>query len=93
MMRRRPCMPMNTMPANTVVHPTKYNQVHTCSESVVNHIHPSHTNCVNHHLVKNVHYYPHTTSNQYTVDQINVNGGPVPPMYNQMGMNPGNFPR
>ncbi|WP_277680328.1 spore coat protein [Gracilibacillus dipsosauri] len=82
---RRPCM----MPTNTVVHPTKCNVVNTCSESVVNHIHPSHTTCMNHHLVKNVHYYPHTTSNQYSVDEVNLYGGSMPPM----NMNPYNCPR
>ncbi|SHN19104.1 CotD family spore coat protein [Gracilibacillus kekensis] len=65
------------MPTQTVVHPTKYNQVNTCTESEVKHIHPSHTNCVNHHLVKNTHYFPHTTSYQNTVDQVNVYGGPM----------------
>lgn len=81
------------MPTKTIVHPTKCNEVHTCSESLVNHVHPSHTNVVNHHLVKNAHYYPHTTSNQNTVNSVNVNGGGMMPQ--QMGpmnnsMNPMN---
>ncbi|UOQ47612.1 spore coat protein [Gracilibacillus caseinilyticus] len=63
-------------PANTIVHPTKCKEVHTCSESEVNHIHPTHTNVVNHHLVKNTHYYPQTTSYQNTVDQVNTVGNP-----------------
>ncbi|MGN8647036.1 CotD family spore coat protein [Gracilibacillus sp. HCP3S3_G5_1] len=65
------------MPTKKIVYPTKYNEVHTCSESEVQHIHPSHTTCVNHHLVKNTHFFPHTTSYQNTVDQVNVYGGPM----------------
>ncbi|CQR46655.1 Inner spore coat protein D [Paraliobacillus sp. PM-2] len=70
--RRHCCM---QGPTKTVVCPTKYNQMHTCSQSNVNYIHPSHTNVVNHHLVKNTHFYPHTTSYQNTVDMVNVYGG------------------
>ncbi|PWU68675.1 MULTISPECIES: CotD family spore coat protein [Gracilibacillus] len=86
MRHRRHC----GMPTKTIVCPTQYNQAHTCSESNVNIIHPSHTTVTNHHLVKNTHYYPHTTSYQNTMDEINVNGGANPPGFNPMG--PGNFP-
>ncbi|WP_163537621.1 CotD family spore coat protein [Gracilibacillus sp. YIM 98692] len=81
-MRHRPPFGMPNpcgMPAKNIVYPTKCNEVHTCSESEVNHIHPSHTNVVNHHLVKNKHFYPHTTSYQNTVDEVNIYGGPGGP--------------
>ncbi|WP_240407253.1 CotD family spore coat protein [Gracilibacillus halophilus] len=93
--------PRCQMPSNTVVCPTKSNVVHTCSESEVNYIHPSHTTVVNHHLVKNKHHYPHTTSYENTVNQVNMNAGPGNPMnqnpmnQNPMGQNPmtqGNSP-
>ncbi|MBM7569868.1 CotD family spore coat protein [Aquibacillus albus] len=73
-------------PVDTVVYPTKYNEVHTCSESNVKHVHPAHTNVVNHHLVKNIHEYPHSTSYGNTVDSVNIYGGsyevPSPPRPN-----------
>ncbi|WP_186577767.1 CotD family spore coat protein [Aquibacillus kalidii] len=73
-------------PVETVVYPTKYNEVHTCSENNVKHVHPSHTNVVNHHLVKNTHVYPHSTSYDNTVDSVDVYGGsyevPTPPRPN-----------
>ncbi|GAA5415334.1 hypothetical protein Pryu01_00358 [Paraliobacillus ryukyuensis] len=73
-MRPRPhgCM---TGPAKTVVCPTNCNEVHTFSQSDVNYIHPSHTNVVNHHTIKNTHFYPHSTSYQNTVNSTNVYGG------------------
>ncbi|MFD2630142.1 CotD family spore coat protein [Oceanobacillus kapialis] len=58
-----------------VVHPTKYNCVNQYSESVVEHIHPSHTTVMNHHLVKNKHFYPHSTSVQNTANSVNEYGG------------------
>ncbi|WP_018933749.1 CotD family spore coat protein [Gracilibacillus lacisalsi] len=97
-MRHRRPFGCGMPPAPTVVYPTKTNEVHTCSESEVKHIHPSHTTCVNHHLVKNTHYYPHTTSYQNTVDQVNVYGGPGPMQGpwntpgNQLGPGQGNQP-
>ncbi|MCT2537343.1 spore coat protein [Aquibacillus koreensis] len=73
-------------PEETVVYPTNYNQVDTCSENTVKHVHPSHTNVVNHHLQKNVHVYPHSTSFANEVDSVNVYGGsfqvPTPPRPN-----------
>lgn len=70
-------------PVQEVVYPTKYNEVHTCSESNVKHVHPSHTKVVNHHLQKNTHVYPHSTSYANDFDSVNVYGGsyevPTPP--------------
>lgn len=71
---------------NTIVHPTKYDCVNQFSESTVNHIHPSHTTVMNHHLVKNKHFYPHSTSVQNTVNSVDEFGGAfqVPPAPGQV---------
>ncbi|SES65325.1 spore coat protein D [Oceanobacillus limi] len=70
-MRHRPhfCKPKQ------VVHPTKCNVVNTCSEETIQHIHPSHTTVMNHHLIKNEHVYPHSTSYGNTVNSVDVFGG------------------
>ncbi|SDJ68115.1 CotD family spore coat protein [Sediminibacillus albus] len=60
---------------NPVVYPTKENVIHNCSEQTIDHIHPSHTTIMNHHLVKNNHVYPHSTSVANTVDSVDVYGG------------------
>ncbi|WP_407268657.1 CotD family spore coat protein [Radiobacillus sp. PE A8.2] len=73
-------------PVEKVVYPTKFNQVDKCFEYDVEHVHPSHTNVVNHHLVKNTHVFPHSTSVNNTWDSVNVYGGsfnvPTPPTPN-----------
>lgn len=78
-----------------IVHPVKENVVHCCSEETVQHVHPSHTTVVNHHLIKNEHVYPHSTSFENTVNEIDVFGGAfntpeTPGPGNQVGgaMNP-----
>ncbi|GGM23153.1 hypothetical protein GCM10011351_06250 [Paraliobacillus quinghaiensis] len=80
---RRPSWNSNcvTGPSKTVVCPPTCNEVHTCSQSNVQYIHPSHTAVTNHHLVKNTHVYPHATSFKNEVDTVNVYGGSfqVPP--------------
>lgn len=60
---------------NQIVYPTKYDTVHNCFETEVDHIHPSHTTVMNHHLIKNKHIYPHSTSVQNTYDSVNMYGG------------------
>ncbi|MGP4066080.1 CotD family spore coat protein [Oceanobacillus sp. M65] len=78
-----------------VVHPTKYNCVNQYSESVVEHIHPSHTTVMNHHLVKNKHVFPHSTSVQNTSNSVNQYGGSLNvPSPNQVAgaMSPGMGP-
>ncbi|HLS59704.1 MAG TPA: CotD family spore coat protein, partial [Virgibacillus sp.] len=35
---------------------------------------PSHTTVVNHHLIKNKHVFPHTTSEKDTVESVDVAG-------------------
>ncbi|WP_226034726.1 CotD family spore coat protein [Aquibacillus saliphilus] len=70
-------------PVNEVVYPTKYNVVNNCFENEVKHVHPSHTTVVNHHLQKNKHVYPHSTSVENTFNSVDVYGGaynvPRPP--------------
>ncbi|MFS0671772.1 spore coat protein [Ornithinibacillus sp. 179-J 7C1 HS] len=58
-----------------VVHPTKHNVVHQCTEETIQHIHPSHTTVVNHHLIKNQHVFPHSTSFQNNVNSVDQYGG------------------
>lgn len=74
-----------------VVHPTKYNCVQHCTESEVEHIHPSHTTVMNHHVVKNKHVFPHSTSVQNTTNSVDVYGGSfnTPPQVSP-GFGPGN---
>ncbi|MUV38893.1 hypothetical protein JNUCC1_02765 [Lentibacillus sp. JNUCC-1] len=87
-----------------VVYPVKHDCVNCYSESEVEHIHPSHTTVMNHHLVKNKHVYPHSTSVQNTWNEQNVYGGSyeVPGQPNNVagamsppprpGMGPGQMP-
>ena len=79
-----------------IVYPTKCCVNHTCQETIVPHIHPSHTTNVNHHMFKHLHYYPHTQSAENEVMNQHFNCGPVPPagmmpptgMVPQAGMGP-----
>jgi spore coat protein D len=86
-----------------VVYPTKHNVVHHCTEETVQHVHPSHTTVMNHHLIKNQHVFPHSTSVQNTVNSVDEYGGsfevpagpgmgPGPGMAPGMGMGPGMGP-
>lgn len=77
--RRCGCPRQNCGCQSPIVYPTKENIVHCCTEETVKHIHPSHTTVMNHHLVKNEHEYPHTTSVENTYSEIDVNGGGRPP--------------
>lgn len=95
---RRPrcgCPRPNCGCQSPIIHPVKENVVHCCTEETVKHIHPSHTTVMNHHLVKNEHVFPHSTSVQNTFSEVNVNAGGRPPFGggpgNQVGgaMNPG----
>lgn len=57
-----------------IVYPTK-NDVKNCyTEETVKHIHPSHTTIVNNHTIKNEHLFPHTTSCENRVREIDVRG-------------------
>jgi spore coat protein D len=70
----------------TIVYPTKHNCVNKYSESTVNHVHPSHTTIMDHHVVKNNHIFPHSTSVQNTWNSVDQYGGSfeVPPNPNQV---------
>lgn len=74
-------------PAKEIVYPVKENVVHCCTEETVKHIHPSHTTVVNHHLVKNKHVFPHSTSVENTFNEVDMfpGGGGMGPG----GMGPG----
>lgn len=74
-----------------IIHPTKHNCVHHCTESVVEHIHPSHTTVMNHHVVKNKHVFPHSTSVKNTCSNVDEFGGSfnTPPQMSP-GFGPGN---
>ncbi|RLL43702.1 spore coat protein [Oceanobacillus piezotolerans] len=76
-----------------IVHPTMVNNVHTCSESTVKQVHPSHTNVINHHLVKNVHTFPHSTSFENVTNSVDIMGPsyevPTPPGQVAGVMSPG----
>lgn len=77
--RRGNCCPKE------IVHPVKQNVVNCCTEETVNHIHPSHTTVVNHHLIKNNHIFPHSTSVQNQVNSVDVYGGSFNTPPNQVG--------
>src|SRR5690625_4481625 len=62
-------------PVKEVIHPVKCNVVHCNSEETIKHVHPSHTTVVNHHLIKNEHVFPHSTSFENTVNEVDVFGG------------------
>ncbi|MDF0727879.1 CotD family spore coat protein [Cytobacillus sp. S13-E01] len=65
--------------AAPIVYPTKCNTQHFCHKTVVPHIHPSHTQNVNHHMYEHVHYYPHTESVANEVSHQHFNCGPGMP--------------
>jgi spore coat protein D len=93
MRHHKGCKPNMLSPAETVVYPTKHCVKHNHIPHEVNHIHPSHTTIMNHHLVKNKHFFPHTQSVVNTVNTQNVNMGPGrPPMVSPANMGPGRPP-
>jgi len=61
-------------PVKEIVYPVKHNVVDCYSNETVKHVHPSHTTFVNHHLVRNEHIYPHSTSVKNTRRSVNVFG-------------------
>lgn len=76
-------------PVREIVHPVKENVVHCCTEETVCHVHPSHTTVVNHHLIRNEHVYPHTTSHRNTVNEVDVQGTSTGPGSGQGGFQQG----
>lgn len=69
--RNKECGCKNT---NEIVYPVRENVEHICSEETVRHIHPSHTTVVNHHTIRNEHFYPETRSYEREVNETNVHG-------------------
>lgn len=71
-------MPMRPRPhvMAPIVHPPKCCQQHCCETTIVPHIHPSHTQFVNHHLFQHHHYFPHTESVENTIQHQHFNCGP-----------------
>lgn len=57
-----------------ILYPTKEEVKNVYTEETVDHIHPSHTTVVNNHTVRNVHSYPHSTSYETRVREIDVRG-------------------
>ncbi|MFD3446066.1 CotD family spore coat protein [Microbacteriaceae bacterium 4G12] len=88
--------PTNVTPP--IVHPTQCCETHTFSNTIVPHIHPTHTTFVNHHMVQNQHYFPQTQSAANTIQETNVPGyGPSPLVAGAMagpmpGYGPGPMP-
>lgn len=79
-------------PANEIVYPVKEEVINCCTEETVKHIHPSHTTVKNQHLIKNEHFYPHTTSAENFVNEVDVQGTSTGPGMGGgpgMGMGPG----
>jgi len=71
-----------------IVHPTKCCTQHHCFKTIVPHIHPSHTQHVNHHMYQHMHYYPHTESvaNEVSNQHFSCGGGRPPgPGFGPMG--------
>ncbi|MFD1040549.1 CotD family spore coat protein [Virgibacillus byunsanensis] len=62
-------------PTDRVVYPVRENVVHNCFENTVEHVHPSHTTVMNHHLTRNRHVYPHSTSVRNTFNSVDEYGG------------------
>lgn len=57
-----------------IVYPTRENVKKTYSDETVRHIHPSHTRVINNHTVRNEHLYPHSTSYEERVNEVDVRG-------------------
>ncbi|MBD8070184.1 spore coat protein [Bacillus sp. PS06] len=62
-----------------IVYPTKCCVNNTFQKTIVPHIHPSHTQNVNHHKYDHLHYYPHTESFANEVSNQHFNCGATPP--------------
>lgn len=59
---------------NQVVHPTQEDVQHSYSEETVQHVHPYHTTVINHHTIRNEHFYPYTRSYENRVNEVDVRG-------------------
>lgn len=68
-----------------IIHPVKENVVHNCTEETIEHIYPSHTTVMNHHVINNKHMYPHSTSVENTCNSVDKYGKPFNVPGNQVG--------
>lgn len=92
-MRPRHCCNPNCGCKKTIVHPVKEDVVNCCTEETVQHVHPVHTTLKNHHLVKNEHVYPHSTSVENYCDCVDINkGGNCVPYGKNLCCGKGKFP-
>lgn len=57
-----------------IVYPVREDIQNRYTEERVQHIHPSHTKVINHHTIKNEHLYPHSTSCENRVNEVDVRG-------------------
>ncbi|MBO1001584.1 CotD family spore coat protein [Pseudogracilibacillus auburnensis] len=64
----------NCQKPRQIVYPVREEVKHCHTEERVQHIHPSHTTVVNHHTIKNEHLYPHSTSCENRVNEVDVRG-------------------
>lgn len=53
-----------------IVHPTREEVKNVYTEETINHVYPTHTTVVNNHLIRNVYSYPHSTSHETRVREI-----------------------
>ncbi|WLV25466.1 spore coat protein [Aciduricibacillus chroicocephali] len=72
-----------------IVHPTKHEVVNCCTEEMVEHIHPIHTTVCNHHIIKNQHVFPHTVSQEQSVEEVNMTAPVGPGMMGPGMVDPG----
>ncbi len=57
-----------------IVYPVRENVKCTYSDETVRHVHPSHTRVINNHTIRNEHLYPHSTSYENRVREVDVRG-------------------
>lgn len=87
-----PVSPITIAPP--VVHPTKCCETHTCSKTIVPHIHPTHMKHVHHQVVQSQHYFPQTNSSVNVIQPapptlVGGFGGPGPGVGGIGGFGPG----
>jgi hypothetical protein len=57
-----PGVPMAVAPVRTIIHPTRYMEMHTVTRYPVVHVFPSHTRHVHHNVIEHYCEYPHSES-------------------------------
>lgn len=74
----------NCQRSRKIVHPVREEVKNRYTEERVRHIHPSHTRVINHHTIRNEHSYPHSTSYENRVNEVNVGGAADRPCNNDV---------